>query len=172
MFPDSCSFLGFLWFLFEQSVQLEKKHLKFEMYIKKISKKKKTKKQKRKKKKNVTFCTFSEFITNKCFYPLSHFSSHWPTILRGTNYQDPTGWDRWCRWDSCIHALAWHYWCCTSWYFFTVFPELHVQDFQLTVPQPQLPPQRCTRRHRGKKTALVSFSSSLRFTEWFLGVQL
>lgn len=60
----------------------------------------------------------------------------------------------------------------TSWYFFTVFPELQVQDFQLTVPQPQLPPQRCTRRHLGKKTALVNFSSSLRLTEWFLGVQL
>lgn len=37
--------------------------------------------------------------------------------------------------------------------------------FQLLVPQPQFPPQRLTRRHRGKKTALVALSSSRRFTE-------
>lgn len=66
---------------------------------------------------------------------------------------------RWCRVTSGAYFS-------TSCSLSVVLEAWQVQPlFQLLVPQPQLPPQRLTSRHRGKKTALVALSSSRRFTE-------
>lgn len=60
----------------------------------------------------------------------------------------------------------------TSWSLLTVLAGLQVQEFQCSVPQAQFPPQRFTKRHRGKNTTFVVFSSSRRFMEKLRGVQL